>query len=149
MIFIRVLKEKFIPNAVKEYFVFTDSKDLFDCQNNRVHLIKQENLGWPGNTLFRFRMFLTQKENLKQFDYIFFINANVVCVEKVGEEFLPIQESLLFVQHPGFIISLITVSHMIGIKSHQLIFLMEKAQFMYAVVLMGEKVKHFCICARY
>lgn len=100
--FYKSFEEKFIPNAVKEYFVFTDSKDLFDCQNNRVHLIKQENLGWPGNTLFRFRMFLTQKENLKQFDYIFFINANVVCVEKVGEEFLPIQESLLFVQHPGF-----------------------------------------------
>ena len=46
--FYKSFEEKFIPNAVKEYFVFTDSKDLFDCQNNRVHLIKQEKSWMAG-----------------------------------------------------------------------------------------------------
>ena len=100
--FYKSFEEKFIPDSVKEYFVFTDCKDIYDSQNERVHLIEQENLGWPGNTLFRFRMFLTQREKLKEFDYVFFMNANVQCVDYVGEEFLPIRESLLFVQHPGF-----------------------------------------------
>lgn len=100
--FYKSFEEMFIPESSKEYFVFTDCEDLYDRDNERVHIIEQENLGWPGNTLFRFRMFLTQKEKLKEFDYVFFMNANVQCVEKVGKEFLPIEESLLFVQHPGF-----------------------------------------------
>lgn len=95
-------EEKFIPDCRKEYFVFTDSAELYDSRNERVHLISQENLGWPGNTLFRFRMFLTQWEALEKFDYVFFMNANVQCMERIGREFLPETESLLFVQHPGY-----------------------------------------------
>ncbi len=100
--FYKSFEEKFIPECEKEYFVFTDSESIYDSENKRVHLIYQENLGWPGNTLFRFKIFLTQKEQLKKYDYLFFMNSNVMCVEKVGKEFLPITEKLLFVQHPGF-----------------------------------------------
>lgn len=100
--FYESFEKKFISDFDKEYFVFTDCKDLYDSENVRVHIIEQENLGWPGNTLFRFKMFLSQQEKLREFEYVFFMNANVLCVEPVGEEFLPVKESLLFVAHPGF-----------------------------------------------
>lgn len=95
-------EEKFIPSKTKDYYVFTDSTSLYAADKENVHVIYQENLGWPGNTLYRFRIFLTQKEALKEYDYIFFMNANILCMEAVDESFLPKEEGLLFVQHPGF-----------------------------------------------
>ncbi|MCS2968029.1 hypothetical protein NXW94_23665 [Bacteroides ovatus] len=38
-----------------EYYVFTDSPQLYDEENNEhIHRIKQKNLGWPDNTLKTF-----------------------------------------------------------------------------------------------
>ncbi len=97
-------EQKFLINSLKEYFVFTDADFIYaEDESNNVHRIEQENLGWPGNTLFRFRMFKRIESQLKEFDYIFFMNANIICMKKVEEEvFLPREESLLVVQHPGW-----------------------------------------------
>lgn len=102
--FYRSFEEKFLPNTIKEYFVFTDAAHIYDEENcTRIHRIPQENLGWPGNTLFRFRIFSRIIEELKEFDYVFFMNANIICqTEITEEEFLPIDENLLVVRHPGF-----------------------------------------------
>lgn len=100
--FYRSFEEKFICSAEKEYFVFTDAVTVYDDTQRRVHRIYQKDLGWPGNTLFRFRIFLTQKEELLKFDYVFFMNANIICMSEIGEEFLPEKEGLTVVQHPGF-----------------------------------------------
>ena len=100
--FYRSFEEKFIPTKKKDYFVFTDADDLYGKDNENVHIIYQKNLGWPGNTLYRFHIFLTQKETLREYEYIFFMNANMICQGEVGEEFLPKDEGLLFIQHPGF-----------------------------------------------
>lgn len=102
--FYRSFEKKFLNNSETEYFVFTDTDQLFDEENNRrIHRIYQENLGWPGNTLFRFRMFIGIREQLADFDYLFFINANTVCREVITEEeFLPVKQDLLVVQHPGY-----------------------------------------------
>ncbi|OUM58004.1 glycosyltransferase family 6 protein [Piromyces sp. E2] len=87
----------------KDYFVFTDSETIYGDENPNVHIIPQENLGWPGNTLYRFHMFLSQKEELEKFKYIFFLNANVECYEEIKEnDFLPKKEGLLFVKHFNF-----------------------------------------------
>ncbi|MBR1847699.1 MAG: glycosyl transferase family 6 [Lachnospiraceae bacterium] len=94
-------EEKFIPSRTKDYFVFTDSTSLYGAEQENVHVIYQENLGWPRNTLYRFRIFLAQEEELKKYEYVFFMNANVLCVDSIGEEFLPEKEGLLFVKHPG------------------------------------------------
>lgn len=102
--FYESFEENFLKNSQVEYFVFTDAENLYQQQENpRIHKIYQSNLGWPGNTLFRFRMFNTLKENLEQFDYTFFFNANTICAKTITEqEFLPEKEELLVVQHPGF-----------------------------------------------
>ncbi len=95
----------FIPEAEKHYFVFTDaSKIEFENENKNITKIYQENLGWPGNTLKRYEMFLKTKEKIESTDYVFFFNANTVFLKLITEqEFLPTNsEKLVACIHPGF-----------------------------------------------
>jgi hypothetical protein len=93
----------FLNNCEKHYYVFTDAEDIYlEEKCSRIHRIYQENLGWPGNTLKRFEIFYKIKDELEHYDYIFFMNANLLFVDEVNEEFLPIKEELLVVKHPGY-----------------------------------------------
>ena len=94
----------FLPNAKKEYFLFTDDENIPYKNNENVHYIYHENMGWPYNTLMRFDLFLSQKEELKKFDYLFFFNINLEFKDFVGDEVLPKGENdgLVIVFHPGF-----------------------------------------------
>jgi len=99
------MEKNFIYSAEKHYFVFTDSKEIdFEKNNQNIHRIYQEDLGWPDNTLLRFTMFLGIKEDLSLMDYLFFFNANLIVLEKISsEEFLPKNnEKLVATLHPGF-----------------------------------------------
>lgn len=77
----------FLPDIKKEYIVFTDQViKVFPS----VKVCYQKNLGWPGNTLFRFQMFLKHKEELKKYDYLFFFNGNTEFKNEItSKEFLP------------------------------------------------------------
>lgn len=86
--------------ADKEYFVFTDDLELYN--NPRVHLYQKECKGFPLDSLFRFDMFLSIENELEGFDYLFFFNANMLLVAPVGEEFLPKNQGLAAVLHPGY-----------------------------------------------
>ncbi len=93
----------FLPNSNKEYFVFTDAKDIYQGDNERVHVVYQEPLGWPGASMYRFHIFLGVEDRLKEYKYLFFMNANNLFVDYVTEEdFLPKRDCLVVVQHPGF-----------------------------------------------
>lgn len=89
-----------------EYYVFTDSPKLYgEDTNSHVHRIYQENLGWSGNSLMRFHMFLSIKERLEQeTDSLYFFNANMEFQLPVGDEFFPDERSngLVGVQHCAF-----------------------------------------------
>lgn len=68
--------EKFFsPGINKQYFVFSDRPIE---ERNNVFVFSQSDLGWPGNTLYRFKMFLSKEELLKNCDYLFFFNANTL-----------------------------------------------------------------------
>lgn len=82
--FYRSCEKYFLPDAVKKYFLFTDKID--ELQPNNVKEYFQEDLGWPGNTLFRFKMFLNNKEELEAFDYIYFFNGNALFLDTVSKE---------------------------------------------------------------
>lgn len=101
--FYKSCEELFITDAQKTYFVFTDAENIYGQENDNVIKIHQEKLGWPYDTLMRFKMFLTQEEKLKEHDYIFFFNANMKFVQPVGHEVLPDEEHCGFVAglHPG------------------------------------------------
>ncbi len=99
--FYSTFEEKFLPECKKVYWLFTDDNQV-ETQEN-VNVIKQENLGWPGNTLYRFDMFLRIKEKLLEADYVFFFNANYMCNAIVNENDLNgLESELIFVDHPGF-----------------------------------------------
>lgn len=95
----------FLLNSEKHYYVFTDAEHLYGEENcNRIHKIYQERLGWPYDTLMRFDLFSKIENQIKAYDYIFFMNANMLCVKKITEEeFLPVNENLLVTRHPGCI----------------------------------------------
>lgn len=103
--FYQSFHKKFLINSIVEYFVFTDAKSIPYEQNKDVHRYFQKNLGWPDNTLRRFEIFLRIEDELKNFEYIYFVNANMRCVRHIKEEeFLPMGENqnLVVVQHAGY-----------------------------------------------
>jgi len=87
----------------KHYFVFTDA-NIIDCdENTRVHRIYQEPLSWPYITLDRFSIFQKAKKEFAKMDYIYFFNANMRFVKKIGKEILPSEgTTLALTKHPGF-----------------------------------------------
>ena len=94
------------PEYIKEYYVFTDSHQIYGETNNaHIHRIMQKNLGWPNNTLKRFHMFLQIKQQLLQeTDFLFFCNANLLFKQDVGDEIIPQKgnNQLVGTIHPGF-----------------------------------------------
>jgi len=93
----------FLNDNEKHYFVFTDSKNIFDSKNNKnIHIFDQKNLWWPDNTLLRFHIFLSQKKELEKMDYLFFCNANLVIKKQIWNEILPTNEWIMVCQHPWF-----------------------------------------------
>ncbi len=97
-------EEYFLPECEKHYYVFTDAEEIHkEKECDRIHKFYQESLGWPNNTLMRFHIFAPHFEELKSYDYLFFMNANCQCMETISaEEFLPKEKNILVVQHPGF-----------------------------------------------
>jgi hypothetical protein len=99
------MEKHFIPEAEKHYFVFTDSPEIaYEHDNKNIHRVHQDNLGWPGNTLRRFEIFLNSKEQFANMDYLFFFNANLVVKETISaHDFLPDNTQRLMACHsPGF-----------------------------------------------
>src|SRR5690606_33473811 len=99
------MQKNFITDSEKHYFVFTDSVSIdFEKENPNIHRIYQKDLGWPGNTLKRFHIFLNHEEKISYMDYLFFFNANLLILENITEEeFLPKGHlNLLATIHPGF-----------------------------------------------
>lgn len=92
-----------LPDCRKTYFVFTDADSIFAEEKESVVKIKQKNLGWPGGTLMRFEMFRKIENDLKQFDFLFFFNSDMLLNDFVREEeILPHKEGLTALNHPNF-----------------------------------------------
>lgn len=94
----------FLPNSYKKYFVFTDAEGIYaENDNPRIHKIYQKRMGWPYDTLMRFELFSHIENELKEFEYIFFLNANVLFLQTVNEsELLDAKSELFVVMHPGW-----------------------------------------------
>ena len=69
----------------------------------KVHPCYQKKEPWPFPTLNRYEYFLRIKDELKMYDYIIFMNANLIVQEKIEEkEILPTgKESLFVTLSPG------------------------------------------------
>jgi len=100
-------EKNFITEAEKHYYVFTDASYIYDeCNNPNIHKIYQKSYDWPYSTLKRYHIFMPYITEFLSYDYIFFMNANVLCVQEVvAEQILPQKENgelLSVVQHPYY-----------------------------------------------
>ena len=106
--FYQTAEQLFLNNHTIHYFVFTDSTTLTQQykETTNITFIHQNKLGWPYDTLMRYEMFLKSKHLFEKFDYIFYLNANYIFKQPVGDEFLPLdnneENGLIAVIHPGF-----------------------------------------------
>lgn len=95
-------EDHFLRGVQKDYFVFSDAEQIFE--DNKVHKIFQEDLGWPGNSLLRYAFFMKILDELKAYDYIYFFNGNVLFLQDITEEeFCPRDDSLLVIEHHYFV----------------------------------------------
>lgn len=77
-----------LPEARKHYYVWTNDDALADGLDN-VTLIHKECAGFPADSLFKFDLFLQVEEELKQYDYVYFMNSNTEVRHRVDKEILP------------------------------------------------------------
>ncbi len=102
--FYKSCEEKFLTNHKKTYYVWTDSKkDVFNLDN--VKVIYAEKLGWPNDTMLRFKKFNSIKETLLKEDILYFFNANMLIVSEITEDDMKIESNLVGVIHPYFLTS--------------------------------------------
>lgn len=85
--FYSTCETNFLQGFKKTYFLYTDQE--IEVKDN-VKIIFQQDLGWPGNTLYRYNMFLQQKKLLEECNYLFFFNANTRFTQSISfNEFVP------------------------------------------------------------
>ena len=65
-----------------------------------VILSETEPIEWPHPTLMRYHLFLQQEEKLKDYDYIFYMDADMRVVAKISDEIMG--EGLTAAEHPMY-----------------------------------------------
>ena len=65
-----------------------------------ISIFETEAVQWPMPTLFRYNLFLQQEEKLKEYDYIFYCDIDMLFVNFVGDEILG--EGLTAALHPMY-----------------------------------------------
>lgn len=98
--FYKYMKKHFLLRHDVTYFLITNHMDI--KVNDDVIKIYQEQLPWPYITYKRYHFFTAIEDKLKDFDYIFFLNGNLLPQTEIDEEIFPSQEQgLMGSIHPG------------------------------------------------
>lgn len=85
-----------LKDHILEYLLWTDIPDTdYGCT-----IIPTESMEWPLPTLMRYHTFLQEEERLKEFDYLFYIDIDMLFVDEVGDELLG--EGLTAIGHPMY-----------------------------------------------
>lgn len=63
-------------------------------------ITETEPIEWPAPTLMRYHLFLNQEEKLKEYDYVFYMDADMRVVAAVGDEILG--PGLTAAEHPMY-----------------------------------------------
>lgn len=90
----------FLKNHNKKIFCFTNHK-YYDVPSN-VKLVYQEHMNWPFITLKRYEIFYKNKELYNDIDVLYYLDADMLVVDEVSDDFLPINEDLIAVEHPAY-----------------------------------------------
>ena len=96
-------KKNFMTDAELSFYVFTDNiSKIEDESGNDVYCIYQEDMGWPFNTMKRFHLFAKITNQLLEYDYVFFANANAKFVSKIDTKLIDTSKLYIMAEHPGF-----------------------------------------------
>lgn len=87
----------FLPGKNVTFFLFTDS---LQDRGEDVVVIPIVHEPWPGPTIHRYANIIKSKSMLSRMDYLFYVDADSLFVNTVGEEIL--RAGLTAVLHPGF-----------------------------------------------
>jgi histo-blood group ABO system transferase len=90
--------------SVKEFFLTNHNVDMF-CFTDKntpegIIRIEQKHIPFPYPTLLRYHIFMKQYDLLKKYDAVYYCDADMIFVDKVGNEVL---SDLTATLHPGFI----------------------------------------------
>ena len=91
-------KKHFLKGHEVDYLAWTDMP--LDAQVGATKLFAAEPAEWPAPTLFRYSLFLDQKDFLSEYDFIFYCDADMLFVSPIGDEVLG--EGLTLAQHPMY-----------------------------------------------
>jgi len=94
-------EEYFLPNTDKTYFCFTDADFGGDVPSN-IKVVPIEHKSWPSITLERFHTILLEKESLIGYDYVIYLDADMLVGEEILESEVLTDKDYLGVYHPGF-----------------------------------------------
>lgn len=81
------------------YFIFTDGKDEKLSNRKNVVLIHQDKLGWPYDTMMRFKTYAKHATIFKGQDYVYACDADMLFVSNFGDEIFGEHVAVI---HPGF-----------------------------------------------
>ncbi len=94
-------RRNFKPSLPADLIMLTNSTSFKDKQNLIIKPVEHTN--WPYSTLLRFHFFNRYADLLSKYEYIYFIDCDMIFNQLVGDEILPgDQEDLVGTIHPGF-----------------------------------------------
>lgn len=96
----RDARDRFLPGHQVDIFAWTDAPLE---EGEHEFIIQTEPVSWPYPTLMRYHLFLQEEERLKDYDYIFYLDADMRIVDVVGDEILG--EGLTLAEHPMYSVS--------------------------------------------
>jgi hypothetical protein len=91
------IHDNFLPNSEKTFLVFTDGEGNFP---EDIKVYYQEHLNWPYITLNRFQIINKAREEILKNDWLVFLDADTLVVDKVLEEEFFTDKPLFGVWHP-------------------------------------------------
>ena len=95
------INKYFLPNYDKTVFVFTNQIDYkFEYEN--IIPIYQDHMNWPMPTLKRYEIFYKNKKQYKNVNVLYYLDADMLINDYIGEEILPDERGLVAVIHPGY-----------------------------------------------
>lgn len=90
------VEKNFLVKHDRSVLIFTDQEVEEVSDNVKISPVTHQE--WPGPTLKRFHYFLQEQKYISQFDYCFYIDADMIIVDTVGDEVLG---DLVGTIHPG------------------------------------------------
>lgn len=86
----------FLPGHEVDFLVWSD----MSTPDYEATIFKTEPYTWPLPTLFRYSLFLQQEEKLREYDYVFYVDSDMLFVSPVKDEILG--DGLTAAQHPMY-----------------------------------------------